>query len=1081
MKKRRIILILLLLLAFIIPTQVVADDGQPGFDNQTILVYITGSDLEGKNALATSDISEMIRSGIDTQRVNLLVMTGGSEKWHTPVIPSNKLSIFQIIGRSPKLLWQSESRSMGDAETLSLFLQYGVDHFPAASYGLVLWNHGGGPMIGFGVDDLHGKDGLSLLEIQTAFKNSPFQNDRRLEWLAFDACLMASMEVAVMLAPYAKYMVASEEVLPGKGFDYRILGAISKGSLTGVDVSQKLIDATYDFYQNLSQENAYANFDVTLSLIDLDKIQAVHDAANRLFEGMSSQLPISVYSDIARRRDATKDYGRTATSNLYDLIDLADFASKMQALYPEQSASIHRSLEDAVVYNRANISNSAGLSIYFPFTNKNFFQSTWNQLYKEFGIARDYQAFLDSFGQILLADSLASWRGADAPDIVLDEQSGAYYVQTNPQQLSHYDRAEYYILAHISGEEYRLMYTSGDVFQDENGRLFPKLDGKILYLGDHKTGQTVIPYLYEQEHLNGISQYLIPVLFGRVSQDGTYETITGNLRAQVDRNTGVARINGAIADALGDAMTGKTDLDLHEWSQVYLVYSSSYLTRMDSGEPKAFGDWVNSGKIHMSVLNVADELEASYEPLDLDKYNYYTIVSMIDTQGYVYSSELMPLSGNQFAQTEVLPPAQHSFHNIDFPMDTQQPLVIHDKDDTMVTLLDINLTASDLEERIAPDMVLLRFLVENKTVAPLHASTDWLAVNEHMLPAQMQLILSAGEGQIGTIQIPIAPQEDGTGLVDLLVHKVKEIRLRFRFDQVSDALFDQETYIVTDGISIKTDFSVGAGYEYQTKDVAQVLLDTKEVLIEQTGPVYADGLHMHLPLRITNKSAHYDLVNLKQSAINGIMAVFDFGTKAVLPGTMLSTRASVLLNPTEILPEYQEELANLFAAEVSLDKLGIQQAQQIMLRFSLDNAERLGLDGRYAFEELLPLRTVLVGEAGGSNQVLDTEGSILYDSQGIRITILESDPKRRNLYVFNGTTATIHINSSGRVKVDGAIYTDNYPLDVVLLPGTSAYTKLFSFLAGVEPEGRELSFYLNVLDLDYNRLLWQSDEIIFPL
>ena len=47
-----------------------------------------------------------------------------------------------------------------------------------------------------------------------SFDGQPF------ELIGFDACLMASVEMASVASPYAKYMVASEEVEPGSGWDY---------------------------------------------------------------------------------------------------------------------------------------------------------------------------------------------------------------------------------------------------------------------------------------------------------------------------------------------------------------------------------------------------------------------------------------------------------------------------------------------------------------------------------------------------------------------------------------------------------------------------------------------------------------------------------------------------------------------------------------------------------------------------------------------------------------------------------------------------------------------------------------------
>ena len=46
------------------------------------------------------------------------------------------------------------------------------------------------------------------------------------EWIGFDACLMSSVETAFMCAPYAEYMIASQEVEPGSGWNYAFLSGI---------------------------------------------------------------------------------------------------------------------------------------------------------------------------------------------------------------------------------------------------------------------------------------------------------------------------------------------------------------------------------------------------------------------------------------------------------------------------------------------------------------------------------------------------------------------------------------------------------------------------------------------------------------------------------------------------------------------------------------------------------------------------------------------------------------------------------------------------------------------------------------
>ncbi len=55
-----------------------------GYRTQTIMVYMVGSDLESEYSLGTKDITEMLRSGMDTEKITVLVMTGGAKSGPTP-------------------------------------------------------------------------------------------------------------------------------------------------------------------------------------------------------------------------------------------------------------------------------------------------------------------------------------------------------------------------------------------------------------------------------------------------------------------------------------------------------------------------------------------------------------------------------------------------------------------------------------------------------------------------------------------------------------------------------------------------------------------------------------------------------------------------------------------------------------------------------------------------------------------------------------------------------------------------------------------------------------------------------------
>ena len=205
----------------------------------TLMVYMCGSNLESGYGSASADLEEMLASGFDSEQVSLLVMTGGAEGWVLGFDPAN-LTINEIGRRGVRAVWREEAASMGVPETLTTLLNFGVERFPAEDYALILWNHGGGPMEGVCRDELFSMDNLSLSELTQALEASNLPG--KLSWIGFDACLMSSAEVASTLAPYADYMIASQETEPAPGWNYAFLKGLESDA-SAADTGRRIVDA----------------------------------------------------------------------------------------------------------------------------------------------------------------------------------------------------------------------------------------------------------------------------------------------------------------------------------------------------------------------------------------------------------------------------------------------------------------------------------------------------------------------------------------------------------------------------------------------------------------------------------------------------------------------------------------------------------------------------------------------------------------------------------------------------------------------------------------------------------------------
>ena len=220
---------------------------QMGKENSwTIFVYMCGSDLESYYGLANMDINEMIAAN-ESENVNVIVQTGGARTWRGNGISSTEIGRYQVKNDKLELIDKLPAANMGKEETLEDFLTWGVDNYAAEHMGLVYWNHGGGSVTGVCFDERNNYDSLSLSEVEKAMSSASKKMTDKFDFVGFDACLMANIEMANVLSPYAEYMIASEETEPGYGWDYEpfINKLVENPDVDSVEVGKRVVDSYY--------------------------------------------------------------------------------------------------------------------------------------------------------------------------------------------------------------------------------------------------------------------------------------------------------------------------------------------------------------------------------------------------------------------------------------------------------------------------------------------------------------------------------------------------------------------------------------------------------------------------------------------------------------------------------------------------------------------------------------------------------------------------------------------------------------------------------------------------------------------
>ncbi len=367
-------------------------------DRVTIMVYMCGSDLESQAAMGVRDLQEMANAKI-ADNVNLIVYTGGTTKWHTDIISNRVNQIYQVVGggKIGCLVDNAGTASMVDPSTLTSFIEFCTENFEANRYELILWDHGGGSISGYGYDEKYPKRGsMSLGQLDSALTDAGVEFD----FIGFDACLMATTETALMLSEHADYLIGSEESEPGIGWYYtNWLSKLSNDvSMPTVEIGKNIAD---DFVSTCSSQTP--NQTATLSVVDLAEVEDIVPQALSLFSKEANQLIDTDYREIAMARKGAREF---AAEQALDLVDLVDLASKIDSPEAQQ---LCQSLMSAVKYNNTSrgISNAYGLSIYFPYRSAKYTGSVL-KTYDAIDMSAEYSDCIRSFATYQTSGQVSS-------------------------------------------------------------------------------------------------------------------------------------------------------------------------------------------------------------------------------------------------------------------------------------------------------------------------------------------------------------------------------------------------------------------------------------------------------------------------------------------------------------------------------------------------------------------------------------------------------------------------------------------------------------------------------------------------
>ena len=265
---------------------------------------------------------------------------------------------------------------MADPKTLSDFIRWAAEKHPARKYALVLWDHGGGSKTGIFIDELFAGDVMYLDELHDAFQGGGVN----FEAVLFDACMMANLETAYAIKDNAKWMIASEEVVAGKGTAMgRWLQQLYYApQWDGARLGHWICDMTHTKYAN--EADAQSQSLLTWSVINLAEIERLAAVFDRFFA-----LCCEAYENDTYRMRAMADLMRGAeefgggSDNMFDLSCLLYVEWLSQYIGMDLYWEMMDALMNAVEYAVQGAGRSKALGISFCYALEHSRWARWQR------------------------------------------------------------------------------------------------------------------------------------------------------------------------------------------------------------------------------------------------------------------------------------------------------------------------------------------------------------------------------------------------------------------------------------------------------------------------------------------------------------------------------------------------------------------------------------------------------------------------------------------------------------------------------------------------------------------------------
>jgi hypothetical protein len=369
------------------------DDNTHESRQWTIMAYLCGNgDLEQESEQKLADLEKV---GSD-DTIAFVAQIGRMSK----LSENERLYINNPSGSSGKgstVVEELGKTNMASPETLTDFITWGMEKYPAENYAVVLFGHGAG-FEGAMHDDLF-YDSLEINELEKALNDAAEQSGKKIDVFGMNSCLMSGAETVYASKDAVKYFLSSQEVAEAGNWNYEKMAEGLKRETNGDGLTT---DEAFEIMIESHDENTL----MTASVIDCSKIDDLAEKMGAFAEKLvNTDTDKKIIQETFRKAQSYSTPQYAPKDQLRDIVSLTECINKNNEIDDEELKKTARSLGDfvkdeVVILNKfregIGLDDSHGLSVYAPADEADFHlfgykkisfvkDTGWDKVIKKYG------------------------------------------------------------------------------------------------------------------------------------------------------------------------------------------------------------------------------------------------------------------------------------------------------------------------------------------------------------------------------------------------------------------------------------------------------------------------------------------------------------------------------------------------------------------------------------------------------------------------------------------------------------------------------------------------------------------------